>query len=252
MGFPADVGHSSVAGNPGFARPPARSAQSLKPERLRAFVASCLMAITVVAVGLARPASAQEPQPSRWSVADLFAPCESNCAISVYVGQSVSATPMTDMFLRFESPSRWQWDDTYLLAVAFSRPWIKFADYFSIDAELGLARRYGNADGAEAWAALYLRWNWFPWNDYLRTSIAIGFGPSLSGNVRVNQRTGQLQNTSGIGIANFFTPELTLGLPGVPWFDAIIRFHHRSQIWNVIPYTTDPAQFWSVGARVRF
>ena len=61
---------------------------------------------------------------------------------------------MTSMFLKFESPSTWQWDNTYVVALALSRPLVQYGKYFSIDPEIGVARRFGDAPGVEGWVAL--------------------------------------------------------------------------------------------------
>lgn len=214
-----------------------------------------MLAVTAIALStlshIEIDASASEPvKESGWIVSNLLWPCAGDCAITVLAGQSISQTPMTSIFLHFESPANWKWDYTFLVAAAASRPLVQYKDYFSIEPEIGVARRFGDAEGFEGWAALFLRWKAFPWNEYVRTSVAIGVGPSISGNIIIEP--GYLRNVSGTGIANYFSPELTLGLPNQPRFDLVVRFHHRSQIWGVIPQTTDATQFWTAGFRACF
>lgn len=157
---------------------------------------------------------------------------------------------MTSTFLHFESPSNWKWDYEFIVAMAASRSLLRYKGFFSIEPEIGVAKRFGTADGVEGWAAIFLRWKAFPWNDYVRTSIAIGVGPSVSGNVVIEPS--YVRNTEGTGVANYFSPELTVGLPSQPRFDLVVRYHHRSQIWGLIPLTTDATQFWTAGFRARF
>jgi hypothetical protein len=214
-------------------------------------LASALL-MKAMAWGAATAALAEESPQSPWVVTDLFSPCAKDCAVTLFGGKSVAQTDMTSMFLKFESPSTWQWDNTYVVALAISRPLVQYGKYFSIDPEIGVARRFGDADGVEGWAALFVRWKYFPWSDYIRTSLGIGVGPSVSGDVEINRETRSLQNTGSVGIANYFSPELTLGLPSEPTFDIVVRFHHRSQLWGLIPATTDATQFWTIGLKARF
>lgn len=194
--------------------------------------------------------AADADQATGWTTTGLFSPCAEDCAVTVLTGQSVSQTPMTSTFLHFESPSNWKWDYEFIVAMAASRSVLRYKGFFSLDPEIGVARRFGTADGMEGWAAIFLRWKAFPWNDYVRTSIAIGVGPSVSGNIVIEP--GYVRNSEGAGVANYFSPELTVGLPSQPRFDLVIRYHHRSQVWGLIPQTTDTAQFWTAGFRARF
>ena len=185
-----------------------------------------------------------------WIVTDLLSACKKDCAVTMLTGQSVTQTPMTDIFLHGESPANWQWDNSFILALAFSRPWVEYRGIFSIEPETGIAKRFGPADGAEGWVALFFRWKYFPWNQYIRTSLALGIGPSLSNDVFL--ASGSLQTGNGIHVINYFSPELTLGSPSEPRWDAVVRFHHRSPIWGVLPESAGVSQFWTFGMRFRF
>jgi hypothetical protein len=187
---------------------------------------------------------------SRWEINDLFSPCKGDCGVALLFGKSVSRTPMTSIFLHFQSPAYWQWDDTYIATLSAKRTWIKFGKYFSIDPEIGIGRRFGVADGAEAWLALYVRWHYFPWSDYVRTSIGAGIGPSLAPNVTIGPNG--LFNNGGVAIANYFSPELEIGLPSHPDFNLVVRYQHRSNIWGVLQNNSEDSQFWTVGMRINF
>ena len=76
-------------------------------------------------------------------------------------------------------------------------------------------------------------------------------GPSLANNVFVGPQK-KLRTTSGVGIANYFSPEIEFGLPSHPGVGLVVRFHHRSNIWGIVPDTSDDAQFWTVGLRLHF
>jgi hypothetical protein len=187
---------------------------------------------------------------SLWEVTDLFSPCSGDCGVAMLFGKSVSQTPMTSIFIHFQSPAYWQWDDTYIATVSVQRTWIRFGKYFSIDPEIGFGQRFGDAPGPQGWLALYVRWRYFPWSDYVRTSIGVSIGPSISGNVSIGPWG--VANTGGVSIGNYFSPELELGLASQPGFNLVVRYHHTSDLWGVIPNNTDDAQFWTVGMRIKF
>ena len=136
------------------------------------------------------------------------------------------------------------------MTLTASRTLVRYGDYFSIDPEIGVGRYLGKAYGLEAWLALYFRWRYFPWSDYVRTSIGVGFGPSVANNVIVGPQG--VRTTSGVGIANYFSPEIELGLPSQPGIGLVVRYHHRSSIWGVLPGDTGDAQFWTMGLRIHF
>ncbi|MCW5747730.1 MAG: hypothetical protein KIT36_16195 [Alphaproteobacteria bacterium] len=232
-------------------------ARDRQPDRDRAWRRRCAQALAAVAIAIAGAtagavaADPQGPEPAaRWRIIDPLSPCAGECAVTLLVGQSVSQSRMTDIFLRFQSPSKWHWDDTYIAALAFSRPLVRYRTLFSIEPEIGVARRFGAADGFETWAVIFLRWTAFPWNDYVRTSAAIANGASLSRDVSIN--AGHLKHGRGTHLISYLSPELTLGLPSEPNWDLVVRFHHRSNVWGVFPKKAGDSQFWTAGMRRRF
>jgi len=49
-----------------------------------------------------------------------------------------------------------------------------------IEPEFGIAKRFGDMHTDEARLVLNFRWTRFPWNQYLRISIAVTSGPSFA------------------------------------------------------------------------
>lgn len=195
--------------------------------------------------------STAEPEHQRqWVTTDVFSRCKGDCAITLLVGQSVSETRMTDIFLHFKPPSKWKWDDTYIAGITFSRSLLQYRNLFSIEPETGIAIRFGAADGFEAWAGLLFRWKYFPWNDYLRTSLGIVWGGSFSRDVSFQGN--HLKSGQGTHLVSYFAPEVTFGVPSEPRWDLVIRYHHRSNVWGVLSEKAGDSQFWTIGGRVRF
>lgn len=168
-------------------------------------------------------------------------------------GKSIALTPATAMFLRGELIENYKWDNSWIVTLSSSRTLVQYGKYISLDPEIGVGRYHGNAfGGGEVWLALYLRWRYFPWNDYVRTSIGVGMGPSLASNISINANG--IYTNNGVGFANFFSPELELSLPSTPGIGLVIRFHHRSYMWGTFHHapTDADAQFWTAGLRIHF
>ena len=134
-----------------------------------------------------------------------------------------------------------------LIGGAVSRHILTLWDSLDIASEFGLAKRFGSMHTEEAWLVLYFRWTRFPWNEYLRTSIAITAGPSFAVN---------LPSTAhhDANILNYFSPEITLALPQCPQYELMVQLHHRSNIADIGKVgTPDPGwQFLTVGLRYYF
>lgn len=196
-----------------------------------------------------------------WNGPNFFGPCRGDCAIALYGGKEVTSS-MERIFFVKHPPTPvwdWRWRDSYLVAGAFSRRLVSFWNIISIEPELGVGKRFGQMHATEIWAAFNLRWTWFPWNDYVRTSIGLSDGFSFTSKIDPKERVLSNLRIEGNRLVfkssqwqNFFTPELTLGLPQYPEYDLLVRFHHRSGIYGLINDTFSGAQFFSVGFRSRF
>ena len=230
---------------------------------MTATLARLLTAILLsVLLSIAGPARADSlPSWINWNGDNFLSPCRGDCAVSVYGGKEVT-TSMERIFFVRQPPKfiwDWQWRDTYLAAAALSRRLVTFGDVFSIEPEFGVGQRFGEMHATEFWAAINFRWIAFPWNDYVRTSIGLADGLSMTTKLDPKERL--LSNSKVVGgervfvsskLQNFFTPEMTLGLPQYPDYDLLFRFHHRSGIYGLINDTHAGAQFYSIGFRAQF
>ncbi len=109
-----------------------------------------------------------------WSPYDLFAPCAGDCATAIYWGDYVE-TSMVDIFFDPIPPNDWDFRNDSLIATAVSRNaghWKRL----TFEPEVGIGQRYGKQDETELWAALFVRYHGFPWDDYLTTTFALSTG----------------------------------------------------------------------------
>lgn len=214
-----------------------------------------------VAVPDARAADVMEPAPvvsvqappseSGWNFVSPFSPCEMNCTATIFVGRYIS-TPMTDIFLKYKTPPwHWKTKDSTLVSGAFNREIVTYSDLFAFETEAGLGKRFGEQDEWEVWGALYARWKKFPWNDYLRTTVAVSTGLNYASGISRIEREKSEKHQSRV--LHYLSPEITFGLPDRPDLDLVFRFHHRSGgDLGVFNHTGGGSQYQTVGLRYRW
>lgn len=188
-----------------------------------------------------------------WNGDGFFQPCHGDCAISIYGGHEVT-TSMTNIFF-VEYPAKpfwtWRWRNSDLAAIAVSRRLVTFWNALSIEPEAGLGQRFGEMHATEFWGALNFRWTQFPWNNYVRTSIAIADGISFVSELDAKEL--RLNSPrAGSHFLNFFSPSITFALPQYPAYELLIRWHHRSGVFGLINGVHKGAQFFTAGLRVDF
>jgi hypothetical protein len=222
----------------------------------------CLLAVAVSTTVSMGSASAQGRPDDRFPWIESRLPrggafCGGECAVHIYGGAATS-TSMTSMFAlddvatfapeEFVPPWDWDFTGTGLIAGALSRRLLTVASVIDIEGEAGIGQRFGNMRETEIWTALYLRWTWFPWNQVMRTTVAVSTGLNLATGTPATERERD-SNGRGSKLLHFFSPEITFGLPSHPEWDLVARIHHRSGARILFG---DIALFNGVGGGVHF
>jgi hypothetical protein len=168
-----------------------------------------------------------------WHTDGFFTQCDGNCAVSLLVGQQT----LTLM------PWHWRWGNTQLIGGAISRRLVTLWRALDIEPEFGLAKRVGGEHADEAWLALYFRWTEFPWNRYIRTTVALNTGISTATDLPPGSR--------GANVLHYVGPEVTFALPDYSQYQLMVQLHHRSGIW--IGNSIDPGwEYLAIGFRYQF
>jgi len=109
-----------------------------------------------------------------WNWTSLDQPCAGDCYGMAYAGRYVDNS-MRNAFAidEFRWPTQYDYGDSKFLGFAAGRRLATIGEALTIEPEIGLGRRFGADASTEAWAAMFLRWSWFPWNSVVRTSIAV-------------------------------------------------------------------------------
>ena len=58
----------------------------------------------------------------------------------------------------------------------------------AFEPQIGIGKRFGDMQAVEFWGAVAFRWTAFPWNNYVKTTIAISEGVSLATQVDTVER----------------------------------------------------------------
>jgi hypothetical protein len=197
---------------------------------------------------------ADQPSTSGWSQWISFYPlsapwqCHGNCAWALYGGRQLTTDLSQVVYVQhflfphdgadgFVPPNRYKFGDSWFLGGTFSNVLVEFAKWADIEGEIGVGKRFGSLDQKEIWAALYFRWKWFPWNDYINTSIAVSTGVNYASGIATYE-IAQSGNGQGSRLLHFFSPEVTFALPSKPDWQFLIRVHHRSggdKYWGYTP-----------------
>lgn len=203
-----------------------------------------------------------------------FTPCAGDCAVHVFTGRQTTTSPgmafgfadITQGDYGFVWPTPvwdFDWRNSGIVGFAFSRELASLShngtDLLGLEAEAGTARRFGDQTEAEYWAAFYLRWKWFPWNDVVKTSFAVSTGLNYADGIS-DYELRVSGNGEGSNLLHFFSPEITLALPDHPDRELVLRMHHRSGIkgdgglpgFAIFNYTGTGATYATMGLRYRF
>jgi hypothetical protein len=139
---------------------------------------------------------------------------------------------------------------SYVWVAGVSRKIHDFHEHLGTEGELNIARNSGLQNHFEINGAVSLRWNTFPWDRYVNTSLAYGLG--LSHAFERPPIEEQPHRRAARTIV-FMPAELTFAPPKSqesPW-ELIVRIHHRSGAFGVVR-DAGGSNFVTMGLRYRF
>jgi hypothetical protein len=124
-------------------------------------------------------------------------------------------------------------------------------DDFSIDLEAGTAYRFGEEEIGEFWGAIFLRFDGFPWNDTIYTTIAANTGLSYITKTSEFERSRSDNGQTSL-VLHYLAPEITFADPDNKNLELVFKLHHRSGIFGLIDDVSGGSTFVTAGIRMRF
>lgn len=166
---------------------------------------------------------------------------------TVYSGRISSEATWHDVLLK---PYSSNYTDSWLLAGSYTYAYReRFNGALRQEYEVNVAYNFGPQDYWEVNVApLELRWQRFPWDNYLRSTIAFGLGLSYAFKYpEIEQKL----ETDTQQFLIFWQLELTAGPKEGPW-SAVLRLHHRSPAWGAVGISDGGMNAPSLGFRYSF
>ncbi|MEP7031601.1 MAG: hypothetical protein ABI830_11760 [Pseudolabrys sp.] len=184
--------------------------------------------------------------PSRQLLSPKLIASDPQWAITFMVGSSAGDDKLIWLLT---SPWNTKFRDDYFAGGAVSRKLVRFWNYFTIEAELGVGARFGTTNSPEGWAAIFFRYDYFPWNKYLFTTVAVSTGVDYLSRLPPSE-TYPGDKTSHV--LHYFSPEITFALPEYKQHELLIRYHHRSGVFGTFNGVWGGSNVISLGYRYRF
>ena len=125
-------------------------------------------------------------------------------------------------------------------------------DTVQVAGNIAYRHDYTNHDNVKE-GNLYLIWRWtkFPWDRYLKNSIAIGDGISYDSHPPFADREPGNPASDFSRLLNYLLLEVTFALPSHPELQLAFRVHHRCTAWGTFPKNPN-AGSTNVGLGVRY
>ena len=178
-------------------------------------------------------------------------------AVSIFAGVATDAAFTDSIFFPLGNDI----EDIGVVAIAYSRrlgTWdeltgniLPLGENFTLEAEVGVSARFGDETLGEAWTGLFLRYDGFPWNDSVYTTMAINTGLSVLTEQSDFERSRDDDNKNSV-LLHYMGPEITFSDPDNKDLELMVRFHHRSGVFGLFDGVVSGSTFISSGVRMRF
>jgi len=176
-------------------------------------------------------------------------------SISILGGVSVGDNNMSDLLVHPGDMDDEGLGEGGFAGVAVSRQLVRFWQYWWLEAEMGAGFRFEPSQdyySPEAWAAIYLKFDGFPWNDMLRTSVGISTGLNWVSELPPSETGyGEDDIPDSAVLQHYLSPEIAFSLPDNPQDELFVRIHHRSTGYGLFWNTSTGSNMVTIGLRFR-
>ena len=142
-------------------------------------------------------------------------------------------------------------EDSYIAALAIGKVFAQTQSAYRWEVEGQVVKHFREQTHWEFNIAFLLRWQQFPWNNFMRTSLAIGDGLSYATEVPPLELASHT-NEGATRLLNYFVMELTFAPPTVKHWSLITRIHHRSGMAGLFDDVKGGSNVLSLGVKYDF
>lgn len=178
-------------------------------------------------------------------------PALNDWAFLVYHGQTAQTIFLK--LMRFKSPRHIK---TYISSIEADKKLFDFwKKRFQFEWANNFTWRWQQELQKDFWelnSYLMLRWNSFPWNKYVYTTIAFGEGFSYSSKVPYIESHDKTNSEETSKFLNFLSYEITIGKPKCRDWSLVYKLHHRSGIFGMINNVSGGSNVTAVGIRYTY
>jgi hypothetical protein len=175
-------------------------------------------------------------------------------SISILGGVSVGNNTLGDVLFPTDLKAKGLGEGGFV-GLAMSRQLVRFWGHYWLEAEMGGGFRFEPAVdyyNPEAWAAIYLKFDGFPWNDVIRTSVGVSTGLHWIAELTPGDTNyGQYTIPENAVLQHYFSPEIAFSLPDRPQDELFVRIHHRSTGYGLFWNTEAGSNVVAIGLRFR-
>lgn len=147
-------------------------------------------------------------------------------SLTVYSGVSNTNDLLEITRLRFG-----EFEPYWIVGAGLNRELLLRPGLFSLEWSQHLVKHLEKASLFELDQLIVFRWRWFPWNDFVPTTLGFGEGISLTTGFPSSETVSQ--NIRSL-LLNYLLVDATFEWPGLPDWALNVRLHHRSGIYGVL------------------
>ncbi len=141
--------------------------------------------------------------------------------------------------------------DAYLGVVALSRGFAFESPAHQWELEGQLGKHFHEQHHWEFNIAALYRWQRFPWQKRLRTTLAIGDGLSYAAQTPPLEAASK-SNVGATRLLNYVVVEMTVAPPEVKDWSLVVRVHHRSGVYGIFDDVEGGSNVIAAGIKFRF
>jgi len=180
-------------------------------------------------------------------------------SVMFYHGNTAQESVANILHLRYSSAGEEIYSAELAYALAKTNPVTLFFNHLFINRfQLAgnIAERHDYRAPDHKWVTegdvyAMIRRTHFPWDRYLRTSLAFGEGLSYAADKIYVENNGTAGDSSP-RLLDFLTFEITFALPQYPYLELVGRIHHRSGAWGLFyPFHDHPGSN-NIGLGIRY